>query len=253
MNTKRYLFIGLLLVAPVLGSCLGARNVAPKNYFVLNQSIPLSPPKRSLKGLVRVRDLDADAVYEKFQFVVRRSPYELRYSDRNVWAVKPDSMLSDIIARSLAEARVFSGVTRHLGDTRPDYILGGKLHAIEVYDSGDLWYAHLAVSLRLTRFRDGEALMAFKFDERKHVPARTFSQAARALSELLADVISYGTAELRELGTRRGLPTVIRKDAPTDRVKRKRTSPTSQDKQPRLLWVPETETSTRSRGRRRRK
>ncbi len=157
-----------------------------RSYFVL-QGVP-TPDHSSgaIDGLVRVRDLDSATIYEKFQIVVRRNPYELRYSEENVWAVKPNRMVSDIIAHGLAAGKQFSAVRRELGEMRPDYILGGDIEAIEVYDSGDAWYAHLSLGLSLTNYRTSETLLNYTFDQRKSVPGRTFAQAARALSELLS-------------------------------------------------------------------
>lgn len=187
--------IGLLVVLMSAG-CFGARSVGSKSYFVLGRGAPVSDDFRTIDGLLRVRDMDADAVYEKFQIVRRRSPYELGYSRQNLWAVKPEAMVSDILAKRFADARVFAAVTRELGDVRPTYILSGELHAIEIYDSRDVWFAHLALTLRVSRFEDGARVLQFKFDERKHVPARTHEQAVRALSELLADASDYLLTQL---------------------------------------------------------
>jgi hypothetical protein len=98
-------------------------------------------------------------------------------------------MVADVIAEALSDSNQFTQVARELGDLRPDFILSGDLHAIEVYQTGDLWFAHLAVVMRLSRFKTGENLLTYKFDERKPVPTGTFSQAARAISELLSTAL----------------------------------------------------------------
>jgi ABC-type uncharacterized transport system auxiliary subunit len=165
--------------------CFGSSSPI-RSYYVLTGVTASSMVERPIAGLVRVRNLDAATIYEKFQFVVRRNPYELQYNEDNVWAVKPNRMVSDLVARALADSHRFTAVARELGELKPDYILGGDLHAIEVYDSDDAWFAHIALSLRLTRFSDGKTLYAFSFDERRPLPERTFAQAARAISELLS-------------------------------------------------------------------
>lgn len=195
----RRLWLGLALVGPLVAvGCFGGA-MQERSYYVLH-GVPLdSTASREIPGLVRVRDLDAASVYEKFQIVVRRSPYELRYSNSDVWAVKPNRMISDVLARTLSDARVFTAVSRELGELRPDYILSGDLHAIEVYDSGDIWYAHLSLSLSLSRFDTGQTLLTYDFDQRKPVPSRTFSQAARALSELLSSAVDGFIGKLEGL------------------------------------------------------
>lgn len=199
MSVRRATALLSTLLAAIAGaSCFGA--VADRrSYYVLAGDPADAPPEPAIHGLLRVSDLNADAAYEKYQIVVRRSPFELRYSDLNVWAVKPNQMVSDIIAKTLLETGAFTGVTRTLGELRPDYNLSGDLHALEVYDSDDVWFAHLAFSLQLNRFRDGTKIWSFSYDQRKPVPSKTFAHAVRALSELLSAAVRQATTELIDL------------------------------------------------------
>ncbi|MEO1172844.1 MAG: ABC-type transport auxiliary lipoprotein family protein, partial [Myxococcota bacterium] len=134
----------LLLVLAT--GCFGASR-QERRYFVLHMGPTGTGLGAIIPGLVRVRNLDSESTYDKFQIVVRRNPYELNYRETDVWAVKPNRMVSDSLARRLQEYGLFSGVTRELGEQRPDYSLGGDLHAIELYDSGDRLYAHLSMTL----------------------------------------------------------------------------------------------------------
>ncbi|MCK6546487.1 PqiC family protein [Myxococcota bacterium] len=235
-----------------MASCFGARSTV-RSYFVLYgqadsgpwKDIPVSP-RVLFPGTVRVRSLNADDVYEKFQIVVRKSPYELRYSDSNVWAVKPADMVSDIVGRMLADANVFAAVTRELGDTRPDYTLGGELHAIELYDSDDRWFAHLSMTLTLTRFSTGERLWSFDFDQRKEVQELSFSHGVRALSELVGSALAESVKQLDEVAAGRWTGKVPAEPAFTPRkteVKRIDAAPAEPTEEapatPEPIYVPE--------------
>lgn len=225
--------LGVSILALTSG-CFGARPTL-RSYYVLHGqpdsesgTLRTLAPERSevappdappFRGLLRVRNLNADDVYEKFQIVVRRNPYELRYSDLHVWAVKPDNMVSDIIARSLAENGVFTAVTRELGDSRPDFTLGGELHAIEIYDSNEAWFAHLAMTLTLTRFSDGEKLWRFDFDMRKPVSTTSYAHAVRALSEVLASAMIEARKQLEEVATRTTTPGAEIEHGPVELVR----------------------------------
>jgi ABC-type uncharacterized transport system auxiliary subunit len=175
-----------LLFATV--GCWGS-NSAARSYYVLHGVTASSMVGRPIDGLVRVRNLDADTVYEKFQIVVRQNPYQLQYDEDNIWAVKPSQMIADVIARALNDSKRFTAVARELGELRPNYILSGRLQAVEVYDSDDHWYAHLSLSLRLTEFSTGRTLHTANFDERRPLAQRSYAQAARAISELLSTAI----------------------------------------------------------------
>jgi ABC-type uncharacterized transport system auxiliary subunit len=176
--------------------CFGAR-VNPRSYFVIPAE-PVTPFEKPLfTGMIRVRDMDSDSIYDKFQIVVRKSPYELNYSEQNVWAVKPNAMVSDVVALTLQATNTFAAVTRQLGEVRPEYVLGGDLRAIEIYDSDDSWFAHLAITLRLTHFSTGETLWSHQFDARKVVSRDNFSHAVRGISELLSAAMVEGLDNLR--------------------------------------------------------
>lgn len=191
--------LAMFALLSLSAGCFGAVS-SSRSYYVLASDPADRPPEPTIKGAVRVMNLDADAAYEKFQLVIRKNPYELHYSDLHVWAVKPNQMISDIIARTLLETGAFEDVFRTLGERRPDYTLGGDLNALEIYDSDDVWYAHLALSLRLSRFSDGAQVWQMSYDQRKLVPSKTHAQAVRALSELLSAAVRQGYVELRAKG-----------------------------------------------------
>ncbi len=182
-----------------LAACFGG-STKQNRYFVLHMNPSNTSPGAVIPGLARVRNLDAESTYDKFQIVVRRNPYELSYRDTDVWAVKPNRMISDLIARRLQEYGLFSGVTRELGEQRPDYTLDGDLHAVELYDSGDRLFAHLSLSLRLARFRDGEVMWTYSFNQRREVPTLEFAHAIRILSELLDEAAGEAFTQMARLG-----------------------------------------------------
>lgn len=187
----------VLLIGAALGAsgCFGARSLQ-RSFYVLHAEHQPARDPATVRGLIRVRDMDAESVYEKFQIVVRQSPWQLRYSGLNLWAVRPNVMVSDIISRALQDSSVFTTVTRELSEARPDFDLAGELMALEVYDSEDVWYAHLALSLRVNRFSDGEQLWTFDFDERKPVGTTEMAHAVRAMSELLQLAMRRAVVEL---------------------------------------------------------
>ena len=86
----------IVLLTLVLASagCFGSTSSAVRNHYVLHGVTASSMVGRPIDGLVRVRNLDADTVYEKFQIVVRQNPYQLQYDEYNIWAVKPSQMIA---------------------------------------------------------------------------------------------------------------------------------------------------------------
>ncbi len=237
-GATRAMAVGMLIGAT---GCLSARAVE-RNYFVLHgDPIQVSLDVAPVDGLVRVRDMDTDSVYEKFQIVVRRSPYQLRYSDQNVWAVKPNQMVSDLIAQALEASNTFTGVSRELRDARPSYTMSGRVMAIELYDSGDLWFAHLSMHLYLTRFGDGAAIWAFEFDRRKEIGPQAFEHGVRALSELLHEAIraAIGQVKILDATAVRRAPKPLRRPAAVEPSTAPPPASAERSERQELLFVPE--------------
>lgn len=180
-----------------LMACFGTVNEPVRRYYTLHLEPLKHPGAQHFPGLLRVRDLDSEAAYDRFQIVIRRSPFELSYRQKDVWAVKPQRMLSDLIARGLTEQGLFSSVTRELGERRPNYLLSGELHAIEVYDSQDTWFAHLAMGWQISDFETGRILWTYNYDDRKNIPANNVAHAVRAISELLTRAIDMALYSLQ--------------------------------------------------------
>lgn len=185
-----------------LSACFGAVSDRRK-YFVLHPATPSAQLAKTaaVEGSCRVTTLDSDAAYGKFQVVVRKSPFEIRYSETKVWAARPAEMVADGIAEGLQAARVFDSVRRRLGDSAPTYTLSGNLIALELYDSDNIWFAHLALRLQLTRFKDGARLWSYEYDSRQEIKPGDFGHGARALSELLREAY---TVAAQQIATRFG-------------------------------------------------
>jgi ABC-type uncharacterized transport system auxiliary subunit len=167
-------------------ACFGSVNEPLRHYYTLHLA-PLPPLAVSpVSGLLRVRDLDAESIYDRFAFVVRKSPYELSFRSRELWAVKPNQMISDMVARGLSEQGAFTGISRELSERRPDFLMTGELHAIEIYEVDGEWLAHIHFSLQITHFESGKVLWTFTADKRKPFAHDDYAAGVRALSELIS-------------------------------------------------------------------
>jgi ABC-type uncharacterized transport system auxiliary subunit len=177
-------------------ACFGVILEQRKHYYTLNAANlhGISIPHYS--GLCRVRDLDTEAAYDRFQVVLRKSPYEISYRQSEVWAVKPGRIISDILARGILAYNVFSSVSRELSERRPDYLLSGELHTIEIIDERTRWTAHLSYSLQISSFNTGKTLWTFHTDTQKETTMGDYTQAMYVLSSLLGDSIDNAFSSL---------------------------------------------------------
>lgn len=167
-------------------------------YFTMAYSLlPQDETKTPVAGSLRIRDLEITPAYDKDKIVYRFSPYQFQYYNYMLWAVKPNKMVSELIVRHMEQVGLFKVVSRDYGETRPEYELSGTLEAIEELDSGDEWFAHLAFSLRLTRYRDEVVIWSRRVDAKKRVYNKAPVYVAKALSQLMEEQMGQVVEELR--------------------------------------------------------
>jgi ABC-type uncharacterized transport system auxiliary subunit len=187
--------IGALLA---LIACCGT--IPVKQYYVLNY-MPTALTGRLLASpypfTVRLKDLDIEDAYNRPQIVYRQSPFELRYYFYKIWAVKPSRMITDLVQKHLASVNFVSHVIRRYDEgLKPDYELAGVVEAVEEYDSDQLWFAHLAIRLTLTRLNDGRVLYSRVFDNRKRVYQYSPDNVVREMSAILEFIINQAIHDM---------------------------------------------------------
>jgi ABC-type uncharacterized transport system auxiliary subunit len=115
----------------------------------------------------------------------RFSPNRIQYYDFERWAVRPDYMISDMIFKHFEATRLTNHVALEFLDTRPDFRLEGTVEALEKYDAGDLFYAHMAMTFKLLRIADGQQVWDYSFDERRQVYSQEMVHTVSGLSAIL--------------------------------------------------------------------
>lgn len=223
MGLPRRLVLALAGLACVLAA--GCGQAPLKRYYTLNY-VPTPIEERLRPGaypfVVRVRDLSIEDAYARPQIVYRKSPFELEYYFYRVWAVKPTAMVTDLVQKHLVETGLVNSVVRRFDEgVKPDYELGGTIEAIEEYDSEQIWFAHLALHIKLTRVSDGKVLYSRRFDNRKRVYENRPEYVIKELSAVLEYILNQLMRDLdaifaRELGMNTPAPQVPAADTTAD-------------------------------------
>jgi ABC-type uncharacterized transport system auxiliary subunit len=180
MRTHQCWSIAVLLL--LLAAC----SAVPENHY-FTMSYVLLPRKdvHTFPVMLHIRQLEIMPAYDQDRLVYRYSPYEFSYYNYMLWAAKPQKMITNMLIRHVAHADLFEDVSSEYSERRPDYELYGTIDALEELDSGDEWYAHLAFTLRLTRFRGEKVLWSHRVDAKKQVYNKEPVYVVKALSELM--------------------------------------------------------------------
>jgi ABC-type uncharacterized transport system auxiliary subunit len=220
-RSKRWQAAAAALLAAMLVSCAKPPS---KQYYVLNY-VPQPMAQRTMPNpyacVVRLKDFSIEDAYNRTQIVYRLSPYELRYYNYRLWAVKPTRMVTDLVFKHLTTVELVSGIVRRFDEGRkPDYEISGSIEALEEYDSEDLLFAHIALRINLTRLSDGANLYSRHFDVRKKVFRREADFVIREMSQIMEYILTQATADIDSKlsvefgGTELGAPRFIPHEQP---------------------------------------
>jgi uncharacterized lipoprotein YmbA len=178
----------------------GCGSVPLKQYYTLNY-LPSSQRERlnssAYPCVVRLRDFNIEEAYDRPQIVYRQSPFQLQYDYYRAWAVKPSRMVTDLVYKHLLTANLVSGVVRRFDEgPKPDFELSGMIEALDEYDSRELWFAHIALRMTLSRISDGSVLFEKRFDLRKRVYEHKPENVIRELSSLLEYIMIQSVRDM---------------------------------------------------------
>ena len=194
--TKRARACGLLLLAACLPGCaqlLGGNAELPqRRWFKVNvepMRNVLENSERPYPFQVQIKGFDVSRAYNRNELIVRRDQYELLRDNLHHWMERPGDMFTDVVKQYLPQADLFTyiGGDRDFYEHRPQYVLSGTVKAIERFDSGDVWAAHLAMSMELVRQHDGKVIWQDDFDAERTVFFPEMKHTVAAFSAILAE------------------------------------------------------------------
>ena len=214
----------VLVLALFLSGCaqlLGGDTKLPqRRYFKLH----IEPLRGSVEDSERpypfrlqVKGFEMPRAYDRTNIILRRDQYELRRDNLHYWMERPSDMITDAVKQYLRQADLFTyvGGDRDFFEHRPDYVLSGSVKAIERFDSGDLWAAHLVMTMELVRQADGKVIWQDDFDEEKQVFSPAMIHTVAALSGILGQRMQKAIGEIDFKFSSKQRPAPIASDGET--------------------------------------
>jgi ABC-type uncharacterized transport system auxiliary subunit len=186
----KILRLAAILVIPALlvSGCFSGPPPGDYRYYVLDY-VPAASSKRIEQGSwpakILVRNFPLGEAYLRPELVYRTSAHEIQYHWRHRWAMRPEQVVSDMVRKHVADARLFETVQNQYEENKPDYELKGRVVALEEYRTETARYAHLDIRVDFLRLSDGQVLWSQTFDLRRQVLGDAPVLVVRALSSLL--------------------------------------------------------------------
>jgi len=183
---KKAVFLITLMTLMIISSCSIFSSSAPvKHYYQIYYS-PTKTLGKKISGTVRIKTFDVDKIYRIHNMVKRKSPNELFYFTSRFWASRPADMITDLIANHISKVELFSDVIMQL-DRRPDFVLTGRILALDLIDSGEKWFARVSILFEIKDYKSDRTIVSHSFEKRKEVVNRDVVYVVRAMGEIIEE------------------------------------------------------------------
>jgi ABC-type uncharacterized transport system auxiliary subunit len=202
---NRHILSKILFLAAgilVLITACSVKKLPTKNYYILNYPLVKSVPpfsKRPYRYALQISSFDIQPIFNRQNIVYRYSPNQIQYYELERWAVRPDNMITNLVFKHFEAAGLTNRVGINFFDTRPDFRIEGMVEAIEKFDARDLFFAHLAISMKMLRTLDGTQVWEYSFDVRKQVYQREMVYTVQALSSIFQREMDTVVSQLDSL------------------------------------------------------
>ena len=186
--------VALFLAALALTACFGGSTSEPTRYYMLAVE-DISMPNGNAKGNVQVRKFTVDPAYQKANIVYRESAYDFMFYDLDLWASRPDHMITQVVAEYAVKSNLFESVEIK-GSSKPGFEISGNVSAIEEVDEGSSQYARLAIEISFRKVDSDAPLFEKRYEGKQPMNKREPRAMAEATSKLLGKFMEDALANI---------------------------------------------------------
>ena len=193
---------GVLIVCFIalftISSCSLFSSKAPLKHYYQVYYQPKESAEQPIKATLRIKTFVADKSYKKYNLVYRTSYEEMFYYNTHFWASRPDDMITDLVAKHFSKQRVFSDIILTM-DKKPNYVLSGRILALDEVIEGEKSYARVAINFELKDYKTEEVIIVHSFDRKKEVAeGKKPVDVVRAMSGIIESEIGVFISKVYE-------------------------------------------------------
>ena len=197
MKKFTFAFLTAALAAMTLTACFGGSTSEPTRYFTLAVENIDMPNAGDASGRLQVRKFTIEPAYQRANIVYRESAYDFMFYDLDLWASRPDHMVTQVVAEYAVKSGLFESVEIK-GNSKPAFEISGNISAIEEVDEGSSQYARLAIEISFRKVDSGAPLFEKRYEGKEPMDKREPRFMAEATSKLLAKFMEDALAGISE-------------------------------------------------------
>ena len=183
---NRYILTALLLTILTAGC---TRQMLVTSYYLLeyqpsqkNELLQLDSP---IPSRIQVMNFKIPRSYDSIRIIARFSSHQINYYRYNLWAVRPQVAVADMLVQHINAYHLFKDCQREYLEERPDYEITGEINQIERFDSEEYSAAHLKMRLDFYEYDSKERVVTHQFDREVPIPTESMTIFAKAVSDIV--------------------------------------------------------------------
>jgi len=190
--------LGFILIILLASSC--SQSTVQRKYYLLDY--PGVPQDSSLvvdysfPFKVMVQTMKLSRTYDRTNIVVRYSAHQIDYYRYSLWAIKPQVIISDLIAQQFQSYKLFLKCEREFLDENPDFEVVGYIQAIEKFQNEAYSAAHLSMTLYLRRSEDFTIIVKHQFDRQEELFDDSMTYFSKRMSDILREEVDKFVAKI---------------------------------------------------------
>ena len=197
---KKIAVLLLFVVSLFTASCslFSSSKSQEKHYYQIYYN-PKDSEREPIAATLRIKTFDADKIYKRYNLVYRTSFEEMFYYNTHFWAARPAEMITDLVANHVTKQKVFSDIILSM-DKKPDYVMSGRIIALDEIVSGEKSYARMSVLFELKDYKTDTVVVAHTFERRQEIPGENPKPVyvVRAMGEIIDSEIDAFISKIYE-------------------------------------------------------
>jgi ABC-type uncharacterized transport system auxiliary subunit len=137
-----------------------------------------------------ITSVDVNPAYSSHQIAIREHSHEIKYFALNIWAVRPEQSLTNMMTEFFKNHKVFESVHLSTLNTETDFTLGATVYNLEVVQESRDYYARLNVEYQLKDHQSNQIVYDHRADKRVLLDDRNLNLFAAAISEIYVEELA---------------------------------------------------------------
>lgn len=183
----------LICTASLTAGCLTRAPEATRFYLLdypadIELDLPVNGP--FFDKSCTITPVDVSPAYSTHQIAIRENSHEIKYFALNIWAIRPEQSLTNIMDEFFRNHKVFESVQLSASGTETGFTLGTTVYTLEVVQERRDYYARLRVAFQLKDNHSNQIIYDHRADKRVLLEERDLNLFAAAISQIFVEELA---------------------------------------------------------------